>query len=200
MPEPQPTIEYTVRRNAFEKQRVWRVDDSGLSWTYDGRGGHFDFSEITSIRLEWAASRADHARYACYVVRFNGWTETIVSTHYAGPMQFPDRRETYRPFIVELILRTAKANPACTFHAGATLLSYAGSFLILGTSLVLLAAVALSLGVPFTWLIIAKLIILAFLVPLGLAWLWKNRPRRFTPPDVPPDVLPPTVTSSLTEV
>ena len=105
-------------------------------------------------------------------------------------MQFQDQRESYRPFVLELLARTAAANPACAFHAGSTLLSYAGSFLILGTSLFLLAGVALSLGIPATWLITAKLIVLAFLVPLGLAWLWKNRPRRFTPPHVPEGVLP----------
>lgn len=198
MPEARPPLEYSVRRSALEKQRLWRVDAAGFSWSYDGGKGHFDFSEITSIRLEWAASRADHVRYACYVTRFNGWTETIVSTHYAGPMQFTDQRESYHPFVMELVNRTAEANPACSFHAGSTLLSYAGSFLILGASLFLLAAVAISIGISFTGLIVAKLIVLAFLVPLGLAWLQKNRPRRFAPPDVPPDVLPPVLTSSLT--
>lgn len=198
MPAPQPSVEYGVRRHALEKARLWRVDDKGLSWTYDGKHFHFDFSEIVSIRLEWAASRADHARYACCVTRFNGWVETIVSTHYAGPMQFPDQRETYCPFVMELIGRAARANPACAFYAGSTLLSYGGSFLIFGAGLIMLAAVALSLGIPATWLIAAKLIVLAFLVPLGLAWLWKNRPRRFTPPDVPPDVLPPIEEVSLT--
>jgi hypothetical protein len=186
----QTAVEYSVRRSALEKQRVWRVDRSGLSWSYEGHQGHFDFKEITAIRLEWAASRADHNRYACYVRRFNGWTETIVSTHYAGPMQFVDQRETYSPFVMALLSSAAGANPACTFHAGASLLSYAGSFLILGTSLLLLAAVALSIGIPLTGLIVAKLIVLAFLVPLGLNWLRKNRPRQFSPPGVPPDVIP----------
>lgn len=99
--------------------------------------GHFSFSEITAIRLEWAASRTDQ-------------------------------------------------------------LSYAGSALILGTCLLLLAAVALSIGIPFTWFIVAKLIFLVFLVPLGLAWLQTNRPRRFVPPVVPSDVLPQILTSRST--
>ncbi len=163
---------------------------TGFSWSGKKSQGHFNYSEIVTIRLEWAASRADTLRHACHVVRFNGWTETIVSTHYAGPMNFEDRRAGYSAFVRSLIARTAKANPSCRFVAGASMVSWLGSMAILGGSLILLALVLMLTGVPTAGIVIAKLIILAWLVPLGIAWIRRNRPRDFTPPDIPQNVIP----------
>jgi hypothetical protein len=184
------SVEYTVRRHAFEKQRTWRIDAAGVSWSAEDKSGRFDFSEISTIRLQWAASRADHARYACQVARANGWTETIVSTHYDGPMQFPDRRGTYLPFVHELVRRTAAANPACHFRAGTTPVRFLGNLTAMIAGLALLALVALTLGVPFTGIVVMKLIVIAALLPLALAWFKKNRPRPFDPANIPADILP----------
>ena len=183
-------IAYTVRRSALEAERTWTVDDKGLSWTDPKRPGHFDFGEITEIRLHWQASRADLSRYTCHVRRFNGWTETIVSTHYDGPMQFPDRREHYVPFVTELVRRTAVANPRCIFRAGPSAFAYFGSLFIMLVGFGLLAMVILTIGIAFTWLILVKLAIIAFFLPFALRWLKVNRPRRFTPHDIPQGVLP----------
>ena len=181
---------YRVRRNAFETERTWMVDASGLSWSATDKSGHFDFKDITSIRLEWTGSRFDHARYACHVRRFNGWTETIVSTHYDGPAQFADRAEGYRAFVAALVRQTAAANPSCAFHAGSGILHYAFNVAFMAASLALLALVMFTIGIPLHWLILTKLLVIAFLLPLALRWVKKNRPRRFEASAIPADVLP----------
>lgn len=184
---------YTVRRNALETERTWTVDASGLSWTSTDKSGHFDFKDITSIRLEWTGSRFDHARHACHVRRFNGWTETIVSTYYDGPAQFGDRAEGYRAFVSALVQQTAAANPSCVFHAGSGILHYAFNVAFMTTSLALLALVMFTIGIPLHWLILTKLLVIAFLLPLALRWVKKNRPRRFEASAIPADVLPSAV-------
>ena len=187
MPE---SIDYTVRRSALEAERTWRVDDMGLSWTDPSRPGQFPFKDIVEIRLQWLGSRADLARYACHVRRFNGWTETIVSTHYDGPMQFPDRSKAYIPFVGALIHRTSAANPACRFRAGSSSAAYFGNLVAMLAGLGLLLLVMVSIGAVFPWLIVVKLIIIAVLALLAIRWLKVNRPRSFDPGAIPASVLP----------
>lgn len=184
------TVSYAVRRSALEQERVWSVGAGGFSWSAPDKAGHFDFNEIATIRLRWTGSRFDHARYACDVIRFNGWTETVVSTHYDGPARFSDRAASYRSFIDALVRRTAEANPACRFLAGSSVAGYALNLVAAAAGLLLLVVVLLAIGLPITLLIAVKLALLAFLVPLALRWLKQNRPRSFLPHAIPADVLP----------
>jgi len=182
--------EYRVRQNAFEQERLWRVGPHGLSWDGGEKKGAFPFSEIVSIRLSFTPTRFDFARYCCVVKRFNGWRETIVSTSYAGIGSFEDRSSSYAAFVRRLVAEAARANPAIRFEAGESRIKYWGSIAILVGAFALLAVVVLSIGLAPTWLVIAKLAVIAFLLPVGLLWTAKNRPRPFQPQEIPPQVLP----------
>lgn len=183
-------IEYTVRRNALEAQRTWRLDDSALSWSAEDGADSIPLADITAIRLSWDASRANHKRYGCHVSRGKWPKETIISTHYAGIYDFPDQRDSYVPFVSELVKRTASVNAACHFQAGSSVAGYLGNTLFMVAAFILMAAVILSIGVVFTGIIIAKFLVIAALAPLAFVWIWKNRPRRFDPARIPDDVLP----------
>jgi hypothetical protein len=187
---------YTVRRHAFEQERTWTIEPTGLSWIGPDRSGHLAFRDIAEVRLAWAGTRADHARYSCEVTRIDGSTETIVSTSYAGPMNFPDQSQTYVPFVRALVLSIAYANPACGFRAGATQFNFWGSIGLMALGLLLLASVLVTIGLPLTGIILAKLIVLAFLVPLGLAWVRRNWPRPLDPDNISQDALPPLTPNS----
>lgn len=181
---------FSVRKSAFENERTWTVDATGLSWSAPDKSGHFDFKDIATIRVAWTGTRFDTGRHAAHVTRVNGWTETIVSSHYKGPAQFESRAGTYLPFVQALIALTARHNPACVFLAGARPLNYWASAGVMVAGLGLLLLVGFTIGVPLTGLIAAKLVIIAFLLPLAIRWLKRNRPRQFTPPVIPADVLP----------
>jgi hypothetical protein len=182
--------EYQVRQNAFEEERLWRVSPAGLFWQGGKKTGHFPFSEIVSIRLSFTPTRFDFARYRCVVKRFNGWRETIVSTSYAGMGSFEDRSESYAVFVRRLVAEAAQANPAIRFEAGESRLKYWGSIAILVGAFALLATIVFSIGLNPTWLVIAKLAVIAFLLPVCVRWIAKNPPRSFPPQDIPPQVLP----------
>jgi len=182
--------EYRVRHHAFEPERIWHVGPDGLSWQVGEKSGHFGFSEIVAIRLGYTPTRFDFARYRCIVTRFNGWEETIVSTSYRGIGSFEDRAGDYGRFIRTLIAEASRANPAIQFKAGESQLKYWGSIAILVAAFALLAIVVLSIGFNTTWLIIAKLLVIAFLFPVCLRWIAKNRPQPFSADAIPASVLP----------
>lgn len=181
---------YTVRRNALETARAWAVDDKGLSWQGGPQSGHFDFSEIATIRLEYGATRFDAARFVCSVCRFNGWTEQIVSTEYSGLADFTDRKADYVPFVRALITATAAANPKCQFVAGSGTGRYWLNIAALVFSAVVIIFAALSFGIPLIAVIVAKAVVILFLLPRALAWVRRNKPRSFDPASIPAEVLP----------
>lgn len=181
---------YTVRRNVLENPRHWTLDATGLGWDDGKTKGHFDFGEIAAIRLEWGGTRYDTARHLCSVIRFNGWTEQIVSTEYVGLADFTDRKHDYVPFVKALVAATAAANPKCRFIAGSSAAKYWVNVAALVFSLVVIAAAALLIGIPFTAVIIAKGVVIAFLLPLAISWVKRNRPRVFDPQAIPAEVLP----------
>jgi len=184
------TAEYRVRQNAFEQERLWRVSPDGLSWDGGDKKGHFPFSDIVSIRLSFTPTRFDFIRYRCSVTRFNGWQETIMSTSYAGIGSFEERAQDYARFVKNLVAEAAKANPAIRFEAGESPLKYWGSIAILIGAFLILALVIFSIGFNTTWLIVAKLLVIAFLLPLCFKWIARNRPHGFTPDVIPAEVLP----------
>jgi hypothetical protein len=184
------TASYTVRRNALETARTWTVDDRGLSWHGGPQDGHCDFSEIASIRLEYGATRFDAARFLCSVSRFNGWTEQIVSSEYTGFADFTDRRTDYVPFVRTLIAATAAANPKCRFIAGSGNGRYWLNIAALAFSAIVVVLAAVSFGIPLTAVIVAKAIVILFLLPRAIAWIRRNKPHPFDPGNIPADVLP----------
>jgi hypothetical protein len=100
------------------------------------------------------------------------------------------------PFVRALLASIAHANPSCRFRAGVTHLNFWGSTFILVASLFMLAYALMAFGLPASGIVIVKLVILAFLVPLGLSWVKRNRPRPFDPDNIPQDVLPPVTPDS----
>jgi hypothetical protein len=183
-------LSYTVRRNALESARTWTLDQTGLGWSDDKTQGHFKFGEISTIRLEWGATRFDGRRFLCSVSRFNGWMEQIVSTEYSGLADFTDRKDDYLPFVRALVAATAAANPSCRFVAGSSLGKYWVNLASLAFAVAVIAIAAVSIGIPLTAVVVAKGIVIAFLLPLAISWVRRNRPRPFDPQAIPADVIP----------
>jgi hypothetical protein len=169
---------YTVRANAFEPERTWRLEDAALRWDNKQGPQHFAFANITDIRLEFAPSRANQAQYFCHVGIKSGWTETIPSTHYAGIMNFEDRAADYRAFVLALVQQVAAANPACRLRGGATQLQYLGNIAAIVLSVLMLAFVLLLVGMPLTVIAVIKLALIAFYLPTLLRWFRRNGPAR----------------------
>lgn len=183
------SIAYSVRRHAFENERRWSLDDTGLAWQAEDASGRLDYASIAAIRLVYGATRADFTRFLCHVTGRTG-AYTIVSTHFNSPGSFSDRRDTYVPFVRALIARASAANPQCRFFAGVSPAQFWGTTLLLFVSLAILAIAVLGLGVPALWYLYLKIAVLVVLVPVAFVWIKRNRPRRFQPSAIPADVLP----------
>jgi hypothetical protein len=187
---------YVARANALEYEATWRLQPDALELQGGPTAGpdvvmRFPYRDITGVRLSYAPSRFDHARYRCDVRMRSGQQVAILSTHYAGIADFEDRAATYGPFVQALIARVAAANPSASFRSGKNPVTYVLEHLFLFAMVVLLVLVLSMVGfAPLSESSWAKLFIILASIPLLVVYTRKNWPSRFKPDAIPNDVLP----------
>jgi len=185
-------ISHSVRRSVLEQEVTWSVTPEVLERSERGKAAQpYPLADMRALRIAYDPTRVDDARHWCDVTLHSRIVLRIVSTHYRGLADFEDRGKSYAATVRTLIAALGKINPACTFDAGKPKAHYVGEILLMVAALVFLAAVLLSMGLGTSEIIMAKLVLLAGMVPVAIAYIRKNRPRKFTPDRIPDDALPP---------
>jgi hypothetical protein len=196
MDMPTDTITHRVRTSILEQETVWRLMPDGLEREQVLKDGksltvRYPYRDIREIRLSFAPTRVDRIRYRCDFQLRNGTLVAILSTHYAGFASFEDRGATYGPLVRGLIERVAAANPACKFEAGKRPGTYWGEHIFLFLMVLLLVFVIGAVGgASLSTLVLVKLGILVFYVPVLILYTRKNWPRSFDPAAIPSGLMP----------
>jgi hypothetical protein len=189
-------ITHRVRTSILEQETVWRLTPDALEREQVLKDGksltvRYPYQDIREIRLSFAPTRVDRLRYRCDFQLKNGVLVAILSTHYAGFANFEDRAATYTPLVRGLIERVAAANPACKFEAGKRPGTYWGEHIFLFLMVLLLVLVIGAVGgASLSTLVMVKLGIVVFYIPVLILYTRKNWPRSFKPSAVPDDLLP----------
>jgi hypothetical protein len=189
-------IGHRVRTSILEQETVWRLTPDALEREQVLKDGktvtvRYPYQDIREIRLSFAPTRVDRVRYRCDFQLRNGTLVAILSTHYAGFVDFEDRGATYGPLVRGLIERVAAANPACKFHAGKLPGAYWGEHIFLFLVIVLLVLViGMVGGASLSTLVLIKLGILVFYIPVMILYTRKNWPRSFDPVAIPSALIP----------
>jgi hypothetical protein len=171
-------ITHVTRANALEAERTWRVTGTALHWVDAHGAQQMDFSDMASIRLMHAPSRANRAQYLCQITTTRGRSQVIPSTHYAGILDFEDRADSYLIAVTALLNGVASANPNCAVYGGTSWGRYLGNIAAVAVSVVFLVIVLLLTGVPLLGVAVAKLVLIAMFLPAMLRWFAVNRPKR----------------------
>jgi hypothetical protein len=187
---------YVARANVLEHEAIWRLTSDALELQGGPTAGpdvvmRFPYRDIVGVRLSYAPSRVDSARYRCDLTMRSGRTIAMLSTHYAGIADFEDRAATYAPFVRTLIAKVAAANPSARFRSGKNPITYWAEHLFLLAMVALLIFVLSITGtMPLSDSSWAKLFIIIGFIPLLIVYTRKNWPNRFKPDAIPSDVLP----------
>jgi len=187
---------YVARANVLEHEAIWRLTSDALELQGGPTAGpdvvmRFPYRDIVGVRLSYAPSRVDSARYRCDLTMRSGGTIAMLSTHYAGIADFEDRAATYAPFVRTLIAKVAAANPSARFRSGKNPITYWAEHLFLLAMVALLIFVLSITGtMPLSDSSWAKLFIIIGFIPLLIVYTRKNWPNRFKPDAIPSDVLP----------
>lgn len=184
-------IEHRARSSALEPERTWKLTGDTLHAC--NRGGPdltIPLANIREVRLTYEPTRFQTNRYRCHLTHTSGQRTVLQNEHFAGIASFEDRTASYLELLHALIPRTAAANPSCVFKTGTSPMNWwlQAAFLTLCFALLALALVFLYTAIG--WLVVVKLVILAFLIPVAVRWFRRNRPGTFTPDAIPTGMLP----------
>jgi hypothetical protein len=213
-------VVYRARANLFQNEAEWRLERDALIRSGGEpadvniiargirlvikillplivppleKGGYsrFPYAEVKHMRLSFEPTRADRERFRCEFQMADGSKARLFSTHFAGVSSFENRAASYTPFVRELVARVAAANPSCQFRSGKWFLHYwlEHTFLLAMFGLLILVLFAFG-GAGLSELVLIKLGIIVFFIPVLIGYTWRNWPRSFVPPDIPAGTLP----------
>ncbi len=191
MSQPPPLdLVYSFRPSLIEKERRWVLLSDTLAWSAEEFHDMTLLSDIAEIRLEYSPTRYVARMYRCHIRTRSGKAWQLKNHHFAGVGQFEDRSETYRDLIENLIARVASQQPQCKFRGGVSWLNWLFSTLFMCGSLFVLAIVLFYMWTAVGWLVIVKMLIIAFFLPRAFLWISRNRPKAIDPRNIPAELLP----------
>lgn len=182
---------HAFRHHAFTGETTWQIDGDTLIIQSDRAPTRLRLADVTEFRLAYDPTRVALDRYRCDLRLAGGRRLTVLNKSYVSIAVFENRDATYSPFVRALAAAVHRANPACRFRVGKGTLGYVISVLFMAVVLVVLAYVLLlTAGASLGWVVIAKLAIIAVMLPFAINYIRRNRPRPFDPDAIPDSLLP----------
>jgi len=185
-------MRYPTRNHAFVPATTWVIDGAELRLEDDkGPPRVIALAEITEVRLEFAPTRPERNRFRCRLTLRGRQTIEFYNRTYAGVYDFRDTSAGYRAFVQALTAALAQHAPGCRCLAGALPAIFWINNAILGVvAIAVIAAMFFFITVGNFWVVIIKLLLVAFYTPVAVRWFQKNRPREFVLPAIPQELLP----------
>jgi hypothetical protein len=185
-------MRYATRNHALVPATTWALDGTTLHLD-DGKGPPrvIPLGAVRTLRLDFAPTRPERNRFRCRLELHGGETLTFFNRTFVGFADFHDTSEDYVAFVQALVSALRQNAPACRFRAGAGGAVYVLNVLMTVFIFCCFGAIAWFLFlINLTWLIVVKILILIFYVPVLIHWVVRNRPRDFSPATIPTDLLP----------
>lgn len=184
-------IEHRVRVSALEPERIWKLLGDTLWMCTEGQADiPIPLASIRRIRLSFDPSRSRTNLFRCHIHNHTGKIAVIQNIHFKGFASFEDMSPAYCSFVETLVPRVASLSPGCVFATGTSWLGWTANavFLFITFSFLVLAMIWFYTAIGA--LVIIKLILIAFFIPLVIRWFLRNKPGTFPPNAIPQGILP----------
>lgn len=183
---------YRTRRNLFAREEQWSLAGDTLTIQPKDRAPQsLRLAEVVKLRLEYTPSRFEWNTCSCFVTLRDGRSFICCSDGYEGASSAATVARNYAVFVRELHGLLIQHAPGCEFWAGASRSGYWwGTFTLALAALLAVGAVIFfsQAGWPKTGP--AKITAAFLLLPVAFLWIGRNRPRRYSPNQIPSEVLP----------
>lgn len=184
---------YTHRRHVFEAEKTIAIEGDTLTLRENGKEKRLKLAEVSKLRLAFEPSRAQSDLYVCRIFK-KGWSvpwTVLNSQSFRGFLDFEDRAPAYRTFVRALNDAVLANNPNAEFLAGASMAGYVANAAALAVATILFAIVIfITQGEGWSDVTWNKLWLTIGMIPLGVIWFMRNRPRTYDPRALPDDLLP----------
>ena len=169
----------------------FRLRPDALEWQVGRIRGRAPYGRIVRVRLSYRPASMQSRRFLMEVWPADGPRLSIVSSSWRSLVELTPQDQAYGAFVRELNHRIAHAGANASFETGSPAVLYWPGLAIVASAATILAALAMQALLIMNWS--AAALIGGF---CGLfAWqggtfFWRNRPRRYRPDAVPPDLVP----------
>ncbi|MCC6406950.1 MAG: hypothetical protein IT453_07280 [Planctomycetes bacterium] len=182
---------YATRNHAFVPACTWVLDGASVVVESTEGADRFELADLVELRLLYAPTRAELARFECRLRTRDGRKWTFTSRTYRGLLDFAPTPVEYVGFVRALVTAAAARAPGCRFRAGARTGSFVFNLGCTVAALVLLVvAVLLFAAIGGGATVVIKLGLIVVLLPFAILWVKRNRPREFDPSAIPDELLP----------
>jgi hypothetical protein len=188
--QPEP-VRYAFKPSIAGSPLTLELSGQGLSFTSGFRADVWRVADIAQIRLSYRPVSMLAHRFRADVRHRNGRKIRIVSASWAGIVALKPQNDGYRAFIEELHRRIAAERSDVVCLAGLHPVAFAMAAAIFAAVMIALA------GLLVRALVTGDFVAALFLVGFGLwsgwstgGWLMRNKPQRYPPDSVPPQLLP----------
>lgn len=187
-------VSYTHRRSLFEAEKTIAIDGADLVLREGAAAEQrVPLGDVQRIRIGFEPTRVQERLYTCRI-----WTKgqsrvwvVLHSQSYKGFADFEAHDAEYRGFVEALSAAVAERNPKAKFAAGSSTWLYVANIVALALGAAALTWILiLTGGEGWSDITITKAFLVLGLIPLGIAWVRANRPRRFDPRALPVEVIP----------
>jgi hypothetical protein len=187
-----PLLVYEHRAKPYAQEARFEMKRDVLAVTQGSRSGDFAYGDITMVRLLYKPRNTTNEGYQAKLYRKDRRTVGLTNLTWKSLVDLDRQDADYATFVKTLIQRIATANPNVVLEAGMPrwlhiLTAVAGGIAMIALVLVGIAALRQG-GWPMALMTVA---IGAYFVWWTWRYLGRNRPRRFRPDAIPPDVMPP---------
>jgi hypothetical protein len=182
---------YAYRPSLLGAAHEFRLSGNTLNWAAGRRAGSMPLRDVKVVRLSFQPASMQPHRFVTELWADNAPRLVIVSSSWKSVVEQERLDERYTVFVTELHRRIADAKAPAQFVQGKRAFTY-------WPALVLFVAVALGLAVLVTRALQAQSLGGAIFIAAFLAlFLWhggnffrRNKPGRYRPDALPPDLLP----------
>jgi hypothetical protein len=180
---------YAFRANAFSVERHYELGPDAIAWKDARQEGRFAYREIVKVNISCVPSLGQ-TLYRCLLRSGTGKKAVLTSATYKRLGVIEDRSASYVPFVRELLLRVAGANPKASFTAGQAFGLWLSWIVILVlTGLILAGALVLTVAGQLPVSGSASLLVLLIMLPIGWRVVRHGPQRPFDPHKPPADDL-----------
>lgn len=186
-----PDPAYAFKPSLIGAWCEFRLKADGLHWQMGPRSGRVRYERIRAVRLAYRPVTMQSRRFVTEIWSTDNPKISIVSVSWRSLVEQERQDAAYVAFVTELHRRLAASNSEAQFTTGLPVVSYWLGVVVFAVVMVTIAALIVRALRQQQWS--ASAIIAAILAAFGYQignYFRRNRPVRYRPDAIPPEVLP----------
>jgi len=189
--EPPGDPTYAFKASLVGSLCQFTLKPDALEWQVGHGSGRTRYDAVSAVRLSYRPVTMQSHRFITEIWSPGNPKIQIVSVSWRSIMEQERLDAAYAAFIVELHRRLAAAGTPARFSTGLPFVTYWAGVVIFGAVLVATGSLLVRAMNFDQWApkVVVAIFFLVFAYQLG-TYFYRNRPRRYRPDAVPPDVLP----------